>query len=234
MLQPQSYPELVARALVLDEEPYAVMADDDNPWVEGLALVTLLSLLAGAALALGSLLTAMALPDPNTLQTTILDGWNQIAGALNLPSTAVDLFFRRIWPLLTTLTGYAGGWTHLAPLIMTTFVAVVGWLFFGLVAFVVARALGGKGRLSGTLGASALMVSPTVFLWFTIVPFAAVSGVLLAVWGVLIGYRAVEVAHHLTWQKAALTTIITYAAALVFLVAIGAAFSVGYTAGGYR
>ena len=57
MLEPQFYPELVARALVLDEEPFAAMVDDDNPWVEGLALTAVVGVTVGIAQALGAWLT---------------------------------------------------------------------------------------------------------------------------------------------------------------------------------
>ncbi len=53
MLEPQLYPELVARALVLDPEPFEAMHDDDNPWVEGLALTAIIGMAAGLAQAIG-------------------------------------------------------------------------------------------------------------------------------------------------------------------------------------
>lgn len=38
MLQPKTYPELVGKALALEAEPFLTLAEDDNPWVEGLFL----------------------------------------------------------------------------------------------------------------------------------------------------------------------------------------------------
>ncbi len=45
MLQPKTYPELVGKALVLEAEPFLTLAEDDNPWVEGLFLVTCVGVL---------------------------------------------------------------------------------------------------------------------------------------------------------------------------------------------
>ena len=53
MLQPRSYPELVAKALVLENEPFETMVDDDAPWLEGLVLVAVVSLAGGVAVAIG-------------------------------------------------------------------------------------------------------------------------------------------------------------------------------------
>lgn len=74
MLEPQLYPELVAKALVLDEEPFVAMIDDDNPWVEGLALTTVVGVIAGAAQAVGRLADCGKPADPTALQNALEAG----------------------------------------------------------------------------------------------------------------------------------------------------------------
>ena len=191
MLEPQLYPELVAKALVLDEAPFIEMVDDDNPWVEGLALTTAVGLLAGIAQTVGGWLTAASLPDPVALQNTLAAGLHQLAAATNLAPEVADAVTGPLWNGLSTVTGLSGGWAGLSPLIATPATLLLWWLFFGFVAFSAARAAGGHGSLNSTLGASALMVAPQILLIFSVVPFAAAGSALLSVWGMLIGYRAV-------------------------------------------
>ncbi len=234
MLEPQLYPELVAKALVLDDQPFVHMIEDDNPWVEGLALTTAVGLLAGVAQVIGGWLTANSLPDPVALQNALLAAGRQLAAATNLPPAVVDALVGPIWNLFSAASGYAGGWTLVTPLIATPFLLLVWWLFFGFVTFGGARAAGGNGNLNDTLGATALMVAPQVLLVFSVIPFAAVSSLLLSAWGMLIGYRAVQTTHQLSWARAAIVTIVPYILALLLAPLLAAAFAVGLTAGGYR
>jgi hypothetical protein len=210
------------------------MAGDDNPWMEGLVLTTTVGFLAGIAQTIGRWLTAASLPDPIQVGTTLTDGWRQFATVTNLPATAVEQGINRIWSAYAVLQGYFSGWTQAVPVLATPFILIVWWLFFAIVAFAAARTMGGKGSLNSTLGAVALIVAPQVITFLSFIPFVAVSGALLAVWGALIGYRAVQVAHGLSWQRAAFVTLIPYAGALLLLPLLGTAFALGFTAGGYR
>ncbi|HQY95095.1 MAG: YIP1 family protein [Caldilinea sp.] len=234
MLQPRAYPEFVAKALVLDNDPFEAMVDDDNPWMEGFVLVVSVSLLAGLALAIGGFLTAATLPDPNVMLTALLQGWRQTAATLSLPSTSVEQIITEVWAIVTLLTGYAGGWSHLLPMLSVPGMALVWWLFFSVTSFGIARAFGGSGSLNATFGATALTVAPLSFLLFSSVPFATVSSALLITWSGLIGYRAVHVAQEIDWRRAALTTLLVYAIAFVFILLMGIAFGAGYSAGGLR
>lgn len=234
MLEPQLYPELVAKALVLDEEPFVIMADDDNPWIEGLALTTLVGLVAGAAQTLGGWLTIASLPDPVAVQNTLESALRQIAAATNLSPEIANAFAGPLWTAFASITGYTGGWSSLIPLVAIPFSLLLWWFFFGLVAFGAARAAGGHGSLNSTLGATALMAAPQVLMVLTAIPFVAVSSALLSVWGMLIGYRAVQSAHGLTWGRAALVTLVPYIAALLVIPVLATAFILGFTAGGYR
>ncbi len=234
MLQPKAYPEFVAKALVLDNDPFEAMVDDDNPWMEGFVLVVVVSLLAGLALALGGWLTAATLPAPEAALTTLLQGGRQLAALLSLPAPVVEQVIEDVWALMTLGTGYAGGWSHLLPIISVPGMALVWWVFFSVAAFGIARAFGGNGALRTTFGATALAVAPLSFLILSIAPFAGVSSVMVAVWGALIGYRAIHVAQELDWRRAALTTLIVYALAAVVVLLLMVAFGLGYSTGGFR
>jgi len=225
---------MVAKALVLDDEPFTAMIEDDNPWVEGLALTVIVSLIAGTAQTIGGWLTTLSLPDATTVENALVTGWRQFSAATALPPAVTETIFTRAWSAAAGWTGYAGGWGVLTPLIATPFLAIAWWLFFAVVAFAAARALGGHGSLNSTLGAAALMVAPQVLVFLSIVPFVTVSGALLGVWGLLIGYRAVQSTHHLPWRKAVLATLIPYAAALIVVPIIATAYVLGFSAGGFR
>jgi hypothetical protein len=234
MLEPQLYPELVAKALVLDDEPFVHMIEDDNPWVEGLALTTAVGLLAGAAQVIGAWLTANSLPDPQSLQNALLAGGRQLATVSNIPPEVVDALVGPAWNVFSASAGYTGGWTLVTPLIATPFLLILWWTFFAFVTYGGARAAGGRGNLNDTLGATALMVAPQVLLVFSMIPFVSVSGLLLSAWGLLIGYRAVQTTHELSWGRAALVTIVPYIVALLLAPLLAGAFALGVTAGGYR
>jgi hypothetical protein len=234
MLEPQQYPDMVAKALVLDEEPFVNMIDDDNPWVEGLALTAVIGLAAGAAQTVGGWLTAATLPDPQALQNTLEAALRQLAAVTNLAPAVADALVGPAWSAVAAITGYSGGWASLIPLLATPFTLILWWLFFGFVTFGAARAAGGSGSLNSTLGAAALMAAPQILLLLSVVPFAAPGGALLSVWGMLIGYRAVQTTHDLTWGRAALVTLVPYLVALVLLPVLALAFLLGLTAGGYQ
>lgn len=234
MLQPRAYPEFVAKSLVLDNDPFEAMVDDDNPWMEGFVLVVAVSVLAGLGLAFGSWLTAATLPAPDAALTTILQGGRQLAAILSLPATAVEQVITGVWALMAFGSGYAGGWSHLLPIISVPGMALVWWIFFSVAAFGIARAFGGAGSLRATLGAAALTVAPLSFLLLSVVPFAGVSSVMLTVWSALIGYRAIHVAQELDWRRAALTALIAYAMAVIVILLLVVAFGLGYSTGGLR
>ena len=86
--------------------------------------------------------------------------------------------------------GFGWSWPQVGWIVLAPFLLVVQWLLYGLVGHGVARALGGTGRLTQTLGATALMVAPQVFVLLEVIPFASVSFVLVFVWALLIVYRA--------------------------------------------
>jgi hypothetical protein len=233
MLQPKSYPEFVAKALVLDTEPFEAMTDDDNPWIEGLTFIVAIGLLAGLARAVGGALTVAALPPSGAALAAILQGWQQAAAALGISPAPVETVIGQAWQTAALAGGYTNPWSHLLSVIFTPMAAVVGWFILSAIVFAAAKALGGAGSFNGTLGAMSLIAAPQVLLFLTVVPFVAVSGALLAVWAALIAYRGVQVAHDLSWQRAAWATVIGYAVAAGLAVLLGVVFGLGIAAGGW-
>jgi hypothetical protein len=174
MIQPQSYPALVSKALVLDAEPFIALSDDDDPWVEGLFLTMGVGFLVGVARLIGQLLTTAVLPPNDALLAALLQGWRQwstsVPNAIN--PAVMESFLREGWAIANFWLGYSGGWLRLLTLVTTPTLLFVQWLLAGMI------------------------------IYAEILPFAAVSQLLLSVWALLILYRGVEVAHDLPWQKA--------------------------------
>jgi len=89
MLQPKTYPRLIGRALMLEADPFVAMAEDDNPWVEGLFFTVCLGIVVGIAQVIGGLLTTVSMPPLEQvfglLPTEIQQA--QSLGSLSLDST---------------------------------------------------------------------------------------------------------------------------------------------------
>jgi hypothetical protein len=234
MLRPRTYPELLGKALVLEAQPFETMVDDDEPWVEGLVLIISLGVLIGVARLLGGLLLAASLPPANTVLAVLLNGWQEFVGRMDVTAdvAATEANLRQAWSTFTWLTGYGAGWARLLTLIATPLGLVLQWLLASLLVYGVARALGGSGTLNQTLGAAALMVAPNVLLLLTAVPFVSVSALLLSAWGLLILYRAVEVAHNLPWPKALLAAAAPLILLILLLVLAGLLAGFGLWIGG--
>lgn len=227
MLQPKTYPELIGKALVLEAEPFITLVEDDNPWVEGLFLTASLGFVIGVARLIGSLLMTASLPPVAAVQAALVQSWHQFSPALGagVDPTAIEARIRQVALMVTTLSGYGGGWFRLFTVVTTPLGLVLQWLIFGLIIFGLARALGGRGTLNQTLGATALMVAPHALSLLTVIPFVSVGNLLLTTWSLLIVYRAAEVTHELPWQRAIWVALAPLG--FMLLLAIIASFLIG-------
>lgn len=220
MIQPQNYPRLIGQALVLEPEPFVEMVDDDNPWVEGLFLCACIGVLTAVAQVLGGLLLTGSLPPAEVVLNTLLQALRQlVANAETL--LEVERTLGEIWPLLSLSSGYGSGWLRLLTLVVTPFGLIAQWLLFGITGHLIARAVGGQGSLGQTLGAMALSNGPRLLYILTIIPFVSIGGILIHVWGILIAYRGMEVAHELPPTRAALAVVGPWLLVLVSLVVGG-------------
>lgn len=234
MLQPRSYPELVGKALVLEAEPFLTLAEDDNPWVEGLFLVTCVGVLLGGAHLIGGLLWTASLPPADAVREALLPSLQQFASqmGIGISPAQVEAAFRQAWNWGAGLVGYQGGLARLFFALLEPVRLVLQWFLLALITHGAARLLGGNGTLVQTLGTTALAAAPYLLGLLTIVPFVSVSGILLAVWSLLIVYRAVEVTHDLTWQRAALAVVAVPLLFLLISFFIAATTTIFFTVGG--
>lgn len=227
MLQPHTYPRLLGQALTLEPQPFVEMVDDDNPWIEGLFFTFMLGLLVAAARLIGGWLMAASLPQSEAILETLVIALKQGWPATTAQLAAVEASLRQAWPFVATFLNLGNSWLHLLVLIVTPLSLIGQWLAYALISHAGARMLGGKGRIGQTLGAVALGLSPRILLVATVVPFVSVSGLLLHVWGILIAYRGLEVAHDLPPLRAAIAALLPLAVVgllllLAAVVALGA------------
>jgi hypothetical protein len=199
VLQPRSYPELIGKAFFLEPDPFLVMAHDDEPLAEGALLAASIGLLVGAAQVAGNLLQPLLAPAP-----TSADPFVQQTVRLN----SADIGFWMADPLRAgmlswhNIAGQETGWWQALLLVAIPVALILFWLLAGTLLWLVGRMLGGDGTLTQVLGAAALVVAPALFYVIHIIPFTYVNLLLPLTWGLLLYYRAAQMAHDLPWAKA--------------------------------
>jgi hypothetical protein len=149
------------------------------------------------------------MPSAVALRETLLNNVQQLTPlvAPYADPTQIEDSFRQLWNYGASIVGYQGGWARIFVALLLPVQLIFQWLFLALTTHIAARAFGGRGTWVQSLGTTALAFAPQVLGVLTVVPFVSVSGLLLGVWTLLIAYRAVEVAHDLPWQRAALATL---------------------------
>jgi hypothetical protein len=234
MLQPKSYPELVGKALVLEAEPYLTLAEDDNPWVEGLFLVTCVGVLLAGAHFIGGLLWTASMPPADAVREALLPSVQQLAAQIGISRDPlqVEAAFRQFWGWGAGWIGYQGGFARFFFALMQPIGLVLQWFFLALITHGAARLLGGEGTIVQTLGTTALAAAPYVLGILTIIPFVSVNSLLLAVWSLLIVYRAVEITHDLPWQRAAVAVMAVPILLIIISFFIAAAVAITVAMGG--
>ncbi len=228
MIQPRTYPKYIGQALVLEPDPFVALVDDDNPWVEGLFLTVMIGALVGLAKFAGSWLLTATLPAPATVLEVLIHGIAN-SGILAQASdpVAAEAATRQALTLIFTQQGFGSGWVKLLALILVPLSYVLQWLYFSLAGHGIARLFGGTGQLGQTLGAMSLMAAPRILLLATVLPFVTVGTTLPLVWSLLIVYRALEISHDLSWQRAGLVTLILVAGFVVIFALTGGALAAG-------
>jgi hypothetical protein len=106
---------------------------------------------------------------------------------------------------------------------------VLSWLVYGFLAHGFARWLGGRGRLTGTLGTLALSFTPFLLHGLSLAPFVVFGGV-LNTWQLILRYKAVRSAHQLPWGRALAATLLPYLVYLILWLLAGLVLAVVVTA----
>ena len=223
------YWNLSMGALFLKEETYQKVREEANPIVKGLVLILLVGVVVALAASVGKVLEWSTTPDLSTLKSIILQELQKMPwyAQMSRQPQAIQTFqqtWDSIWQFITPMIGVnvAGA---LLGIITNPISLVLRWLVYGVVAFVFARMLGGKGNLTQTLGCTALAVAPEILGVFKFLPYVQLGG--LAVWGLACSYVGLKTAQQLTPWRAFWATVLPLAllAILSILVACIAGFA---------
>ncbi|NOX62285.1 MAG: hypothetical protein GXP42_10145 [Chloroflexi bacterium] len=194
---------LLQRGLFLEPNAYDEAADAENGFVEGLFLVLIIGLAVAAAAFVGGILKWGVTPDLAQLESTVLNGLQAMPWFQELmrdPQAAE--IFRQQWDMGWRIAGFF--WPRpvqwFGALILTPLGLIMGWLWFAVIAHLVAKALGGEGGFGQTLAATALASAPALLHILGFIPYITIAGV--GTWMLLTRYVALRRVHeNLTWPR---------------------------------
>lgn len=193
---------LLWHALFLDNRAYETLRDDKSPVKRGLVILVILGLALALAGIIGTTLEWATSPSLADLKDTIWE-LNQQApwwGEIESEPQAMEMF-EQIWDQVWLTMGFVfpTPLSSLSGLISKPLNLIIGWLIFGLLAHLFARALGGTANLDQTLGVLALAAAPQMLLLLTTLPYITIAGI--TTWTLVCRYMAIRVTHNLSWSR---------------------------------
>lgn len=183
--------------LLLDPQAFQAQRTAPDGLRRGFALVALVGLLVGLAGWLGDIGEYLTSPNPDQLRTTLYEGltglpiYQQLVATTPELAVSVDQAFAQQQGALFGSTPLAGA----VGLLTTPLFALLGWLIFGTIAHIAARAFGGEGSFGQTLACTALASGANLLALVQVVPYAQVAATTIL--GLIISYIAVREAHRL-------------------------------------
>lgn len=219
---------LVWRALFLDGEAFEELKNDDNPFVEGLFLVTLLSVFAALLSLVGQTIAWASTPRLDAVRQIAWEALQRQPVWTAALTDEVGRWWDAAWRVLPALLGVPDPFDAALNLLVWPFTAVLGWLIYGLLAHLAARLVGGAATLNQTLGVTALSFTPWLLRGLSLIPFVVIGGA-LSTWQLLLRYKALRTAHALPWPAALWATLFPFVIYLVFWTTLGGAAILGLT-----
>lgn len=183
--------------LLLDARAFQAQRDAPDGLRRGFLLVALVGLLLGLAGWVGDLGEYLTAPDPEVFRETLYRGltsmpiYRRLAASDPELAAVIDQAFSQ--PQVAALgpaplIGAVG-------LLTTPLLHLLGWVLFGAIVHLVARAFGGTARFGQTLACTALASGASLLALVQVVPYAQVSATTLL--GLLATFVAVREAHGL-------------------------------------
>ena len=215
-------------ALLFKEDAYEDMRAADNPVVKGLLLIVVVGVAIAIFAFIGDVLEWATTPNLGEIKDTVyyymtqMPWWN-MAAQEPMFEQMFNQWYDMGWSIAMMTTPSVGG--ALANIILIPLALIIRWLIYGLVAYLLARWLGGTADLSQTLGVLALAVAPQVLTALTVIPYVQMGNI-VAVWGILCAYVGLKTAHKLSWDRAMWATLLPFIlviAALFFASCLGTA-----------
>jgi len=215
---------LAWRALLLQSDAYATMAERPSPFVRGLILIVIIGVLFSLTGIVGTTLERLTTPDMGAIKEAVRQGLQEMSWYRALSgepefvrqfSQGYDLWWQIFGSLFTPnpLGAVAG-------IITNPFGLILGWLVYGLLAHLFARLLGGQASLGQTYGATALSASPQLLNLANFIPYVEVGGV-VGTWALICNFLALKTAHRLTTSRAFWATVLPFILLFVIFIVLG-------------
>jgi hypothetical protein len=207
--------------LLLNPLAYREQRDSPDGLRRGFALVAIVGLVVGIATLIGNLGEYVSQPSAETVAKTIHDGlrampwFNQISTLDAKFPAQFDQIFTQITQTIQVISG-GGLIGSLAGVITTPLIMLVSWLFFGAIAHLMARTLGGHAAFSQTLACTALAAGVNILGVIEVVPFAQVAST--ALFGLVATYVAIRESHGLPPWRAFWATMLGPALLVIILI----------------
>lgn len=235
-----NYLRLAWDALLLRDRAYTEMRESSNAFTRGLILIVLVALVFSIPAIVGKSLERLTSPDPGKIQEVVRQELTAMPWYKQAQAESGRQFqegfeqgYNAWWQFFGNLI-FPNPIISALGIIFNPISLIIGWLIYGLLAFLFARLLGGKGSLGQTYGTTALAVSPQLLGVLTFLPYVAVAG--LSTWSVVCNYLALKHTHHLTPGRTLWATVLPYVIQIVLAVLVGAlvAFTIAMVVGGGR
>jgi hypothetical protein len=203
------------RTVILDDAAYREWRERPNPFLRGLILVVVVSLLAGLVSFAITFVAKVSPFNPTDLEDRIrqsMDWQYQLNPSLQDPEVeqmineTVDFIVPMVTdianiqtPLPRGITGFfqaLGGW--LSRALSGSVWSVSFWLFYGALVLIVVNLLGGSAKLPDFLGMTSLYVMPSLLVLLGQIPcVGCVFSLAGLIWSLVISIKAVSVASDL-------------------------------------
>ncbi len=230
------YLNLGLGALFLQEETYAKMREDSRRVFKGFVLIVLVGVIVAVIAIVGKLLEWSVTPDLSNLKNIVLQEMQKASWFRSMAQNPQAMQgFQQGYDLWWQFFGSMFGVDMLGAIlnvIVNPITLTFRWLIYGVVVFIFARLLGGKGSLSQTLGCTALAVAPEMLKVAQFLPYVELGG--LTIWGLVCSYIGIKAANQLSPWRAFWATILPFIALIVLAILFGciAGFAITSATGG--
>ena len=228
---------VLAKTVILDDAAYRAWRDRPNPFLRGMALIVVISLVAGLATFGINLASKVKPVDTAQVEEGMRRGfqeslrWNLGWQAMDpkmrkMAEEQMDVIVEMVTDMVRIGTplprGVSGFFEALGAFLSRAPGALAGWLFYGALVLVAVNLLGGAARLPDFLGSVSLYVIPGLLGLLGWIPcLGPLLGLAAWIWGVVMYVKAVSVASDLDTGRSVLAT---FAPAVVIL-ALGLALT---------
>ncbi|MBI5031765.1 MAG: YIP1 family protein [Chloroflexi bacterium] len=217
------YLNLGLGALFLQEETYARMRDDSRRVVKGLIFILLVGVIVALLAVVGKLLEWSTTPDLSNIRNIVLEEMRNTTWFREMARSPQAMQqFQQGYDLWWQFFGGLFGVNMLgaiANVITNPIVLILRWLVYGVVVFVFARMLGGKGTLSQTLGCTAIAFAPEALGAAQFLPFVQLAGI--GIWGLICTYVGVKVSNQMMPWRAFWATLLPFIVVGVITILFG-------------